>query len=54
MGVAIIRPMAGTSGYQMALLRAARSALDRGAPVLVQVPRRGYLPAVACARCRTR
>ena len=31
--------------------RAARSALGAGAPVLVQVPRRGYLPAVACARC---
>ena len=33
--------------------RAAREALAAGAPVLVQVPRRGYLPAVACARCRT-
>jgi primosomal protein N' (replication factor Y) len=32
--------------------RAARSALDAGAPVLVQVPRRGYQPAVACNRCR--
>jgi len=32
-------------------LRAARSALARG-PVLVQVPRRGYLAAVACDRCR--
>ena len=31
---------------------AARAALGVGAPVLVQVPRRGYLPAVACARCR--
>jgi primosomal protein N' (replication factor Y) len=31
--------------------RAARAALGAGAPVLVQVPRRGYLPAVACARC---
>ena len=34
-------------------LQAARSALERGAPVLIQVPRRGYLPSVACARCRT-
>ena len=34
-------------------LQAARSALERGAPVLIQVPRRGYLPTVACARCRT-
>lgn len=33
--------------------RAARDALAARAPVLVQVPRRGYLPAVACARCRT-
>lgn len=34
-------------------LRAARTALDSGAPVLVQVPRRGYVPSLACARCRT-
>ena len=40
-------------------LRAARSALAGGArtalsqgPVLVQVPRRGYLAAIACGRCR--
>lgn len=32
--------------------RAAHSACDHG-PVLVQVPRRGYLPALSCARCRT-
>jgi primosomal protein N' (replication factor Y) (superfamily II helicase) len=32
-------------------LRTAREALDRG-PVLIQVPRRGYLVAVACGRCR--
>jgi primosomal protein N' (replication factor Y) len=31
--------------------RAARAALAADAPVLVQVPRRGYLPSVACARC---
>jgi primosomal protein N' (replication factor Y) (superfamily II helicase) len=31
--------------------QAAREALGAGAPVLVQVPRRGYLPAVACADC---
>src|SRR5271166_3005969 len=34
-------------------LRAARSALEAGAPVLVQVPRRGYVPSLACGRCRT-
>jgi primosomal protein N' (replication factor Y) (superfamily II helicase) len=33
-------------------LQAARQALETG-PVLVQVPRRGYLAAIACARCRT-
>lgn len=31
---------------------AARSSLGREAPVLVQVPRAGYVPAVACERCR--
>jgi primosomal protein N' (replication factor Y) len=31
--------------------RTARQALESG-PVLVQVPRRGYLPALRCARCR--
>ncbi len=30
---------------------AARRALEQG-PVLVQVPRRGYLPSLACQRCR--
>ena len=32
--------------------KAAHHALRAGAPVLVQVPRRGYLPALACAACR--
>lgn len=32
---------------------AARKALDAKAPVLVQVPRRGYVPSLACARDRT-
>ncbi|WP_436527918.1 primosomal protein N' [Actinoplanes sp. HUAS TT8] len=31
----------------------AKQALQEGHPVLVQVPRRGYLPSVACAECRT-
>jgi primosomal protein N' (replication factor Y) len=34
-------------------LRTARTALADG-PVLVQVPRRGYLAAIACGQCRTR
>ena len=33
--------------------RTARDALASGHPVLVQVPRRGYLPALACVRDRT-
>jgi primosomal protein N' (replication factor Y) len=32
--------------------QAARAGLAEG-PVLIQVPRRGYLPVVACVRCRT-
>ena len=31
---------------------AARAALAAGAPVLIQVPRRGYVPALACGQCR--
>ncbi|KAA0101184.1 primosomal protein N' [Mycolicibacterium sp. P1-18] len=34
-------------------LDAARAALKSGHPVLVQVPRRGYVPALACGKCRT-
>jgi primosomal protein N' (replication factor Y) len=30
----------------------ARAALSRDQPVLVQVPRRGYVPALACGQCR--
>lgn len=33
---------------------AARESLRAGAPVLVQVPRRGYVPSVACQECRER
>jgi primosomal protein N' (replication factor Y) len=33
--------------------RTARDALKQGAPVLIQVPRRGYLPAVSCVECHT-
>lgn len=35
-----------------AAFAAARHALDADAPVLVQVPRGGYLPGLACADCR--
>ncbi|HET9890623.1 MAG TPA: primosome assembly protein PriA, partial [Mycobacterium sp.] len=46
-------PAARTARLPSIALRAARSALQAGAPVLVQVPRRGYVPSLACARCRT-
>jgi primosomal protein N' (replication factor Y) (superfamily II helicase) len=46
-------PAARTARLPSVALRAARSALEAGAPVLVQVPRRGYVPSLACARCRT-
>lgn len=46
-------PAARSARLPSLALRAARSALDADAPVLIQVPRRGYVPSVACARCRT-
>ncbi|MGD1207071.1 primosomal protein N' [Mycobacterium seoulense] len=45
-------PAARTARIPSIALRAARSSLQAGAPVLVQVPRRGYVPSLACARCR--
>jgi primosomal protein N' (replication factor Y) len=45
-------PAARTSRLPSVALRAARTALTAGAPVLVQVPRRGYVPSLACGRCR--
>jgi len=46
-------PGAVTARLPSLAWQAARQALQAGAPVLVQVPRRGYLPSVACAECRT-
>ncbi len=45
-------PAARTARLPSVALRAARSALEAEAPVLVQVPRRGYVPSLACSRCR--
>lgn len=42
---------AATARLPTLALRTARAALADG-PVLVQVPRRGYLAVIACARCR--
>jgi primosomal protein N' (replication factor Y) (superfamily II helicase) len=43
---------ATTARLPVLALRTARAALEAGGPVLVQVPRRGYLAAIACGRCR--
>ncbi|WP_108924193.1 primosomal protein N' [Mycobacterium montefiorense] len=45
-------PAARSARIPSIALRAARSSLQAGAPVLVQVPRRGYVPSLACGRCR--
>ncbi|MFP5219990.1 MAG: primosomal protein N' [Actinomycetes bacterium] len=45
-------PLARAARLPAVAFAAARSALDAGAPVLVQVPRRGWAPSVACARDR--
>jgi primosomal protein N' (replication factor Y) len=45
-------PAARAARLPLVSFEAARSALGAGAPVLVQVPRRGYVPALACMNCR--
>lgn len=45
-------PAARSARVPSVALRALRSGLERG-PVLVQVPRQGYVVSVACADCRT-
>ncbi|MDV3124843.1 primosomal protein N' [Mycobacterium sp. 21AC1] len=46
-------PAARTARLPSMALQAARTALQAERPVLIQVPRRGYIPALACGRCRT-
>jgi primosomal protein N' (replication factor Y) len=46
-------PVAVSARLPALAFRTAREALGRGRPVLVQVPRRGYLPSLACVRDRT-
>ncbi|MEO3818913.1 primosomal protein N' [Plantactinospora sp. B24E8] len=45
-------PAAASARLPSLAWEAARTALKADTPVLVQVPRRGYLPSVACAECR--
>ncbi|RCW40354.1 replication restart DNA helicase PriA [Halopolyspora algeriensis] len=47
-------PAARAARLPSVAFEAARAALRANTPVLVQVPRRGYMPALACARCRER
>ncbi|MCO1598628.1 primosomal protein N' [Micromonospora sp. RHAY321] len=46
-------PGAATARLPSLAWTAARDALRADLPVLVQVPRRGYLPSISCADCRT-
>ena len=46
-------PLARAARLPAAAFEAARQSLSTGAPVLVQVPRRGYTPHLACVRDRT-
>nr|WP_231126927.1 primosomal protein N' [Motilibacter aurantiacus] len=45
-------PLAAAARIPSSAWRTASAALEHG-PVLVQVPRVGYVPALACSRCRT-
>ncbi|MGW5054665.1 primosomal protein N' [Actinokineospora sp. NPDC004072] len=46
-------PAARTARIPSLAFDAARASIKAGRPVLVQVPRRGYVPAVTCQDCRT-
>jgi primosomal protein N' (replication factor Y) len=46
-------PAAASARLPSLAWQAARAAVAAGAPVLVQVPRTGYQPSLACAECRT-
>lgn len=46
-------PLARAARLPTSAWKAAHDALAAGAPVLVQVPRRGYQPTLSCDRCRT-
>jgi primosomal protein N' (replication factor Y) len=46
-------PLARAARLPTAAWKAARDALAAGLPVLVQVPRRGYQPSLACGHCRS-
>ncbi|RKT56393.1 primosomal protein N' [Saccharothrix australiensis] len=45
-------PAARSARLPTIAFEAARAAFAEGAPVLIQVPRRGYVPSLACGTCR--
>ncbi|AWB81838.1 primosome assembly protein PriA [Corynebacterium yudongzhengii] len=45
-------PRARSARLPLVAFEAARKALDRDEPVLIQVPRKGYIPVLACGNCR--
>lgn len=45
-------PRARSARIPLMAFEAARRALDRDRPVLIQVPRKGYVPTLACGTCR--
>ncbi|HEY5853225.1 MAG TPA: primosome assembly protein PriA, partial [Aldersonia sp.] len=51
--IALERDPAPSARLPAVAFGAAREALGADLPVLVQVPRRGYVPSLACAKCRT-
>lgn len=51
-GLSISRDLeGGITSVQAPAFQAAQQALERGEPVLVQVPRKGYAPILACGKC---
>lgn len=46
-------PMAKQSRIPQVAFAAMRAALESGRPVLVQSPRKGYVPSLSCGTCRT-
>lgn len=45
-------PLARSARLPMVAFEALRRALDRDEPALIQVPRKGYVPTLACGNCR--
>ncbi|NMB23182.1 MAG: primosomal protein N' [Corynebacterium sp.] len=46
-------PLARSARLPGLAFRAVRDTLSRNEPVLIQVPRKGYVPTLACGNCRT-